>query len=180
MAISTLKKSGSISSSDEFIYKAPTKHDVTAGWSKFFDGLKNNHKLFHLTVVFKPEDGNNSQSRWESEYHSTVLNKFRRTIESSKKYQQNAIPFDHFYYFEKNEASIHRISGSRKPFHVHGILPIRNEQIYRVWDEENQTPKERLLKDVLSIKTVENIHMKPIIDGSTVVWIRYITKFKQI
>lgn len=165
---------------DDLRFRRPTKHEMTAKLANFYDSFKSDHQLFAITVVFKPIDANNDQARWESEYRTAVLNKFRRAIVKNKKYQSTALPYPDIYYFEWNEASIHRISGSRKPPHIHALLPIRNHQVKRVWDEVTMTPKPRLLKDVQSIATVQNMLMEPIIEGHTIDWVRYITKSKMI
>jgi hypothetical protein len=165
---------------DDLRFRPTTKHDLTAEWTNYFDSLKLDHKLFTITVVFKPNDGNNSKDRWESEYRTAVLNKFRRALVKNKKYQSKALLHDDFFYFERHEASIHKISGSRNPFHIHALLPIPSHQIERVWDEVNQEPKPRLLKDVLSIATVQDLEMKPVIESLTIAWVRYITKCKEV
>lgn len=165
---------------DDLQFRRPTKHEKTAKWAEFMDSFKSDHQLFTITVVFKPIDANNNQARWESEYQTAVLNKFRRALVSNKKHQPKALPFDYLFYFEWNEASVHRISGSRKPPHIHALLPIPNRQVKRIWDEATMTPKPRLLKDVQSIATVQNMLLEPIIEGHTIDWVRYITKSKII
>ena len=156
------------------------KQALTQAWSDFFESLKTDHTLFAVTVVFHPVDQNNSQERWEGEYTAGVLKKFRRALDRQPASQEHALPFPEFYYFERNEASIHRITGSRKPFHIHALLPIRKEQVYRIWSSDNDALQERLQKDIYSLGTIQSILIEPVRDGHTLDWVRYVTKFKQV
>ncbi len=156
------------------------KQALTQGWADFFESLKANHQLFAVTVVFYPVDQNNSQERWEGEYTSGVLKKFRRTLERNPSNQETALPFPDFYYFERNEASIHRVTGSRKPFHIHALLPIRKDQVHRVWSIDNNDLKERLQQDIYSLGTIQSILVEPVRDGHTLDWVRYVAKFKPL
>lgn len=157
-----------------------TKQAVSKGWTEFFESLLADHQLFALTVVFRPVDLNNSQERWETEYRSGILKKFRKVLERNPANQPNALPFEDFYYFERNEASVHRITGSRKPFHIHALLPFRIEQVRRVWDLDENNLRQPLLRDIYSLGTVQSILMEPIRSAHTLDWVRYVTKFKQI
>lgn len=154
-----------------------TQTQAIADWLSSSD---NNWKLFAVTVVFKPIDANNGKSRWEDEYTKRVLGKFIKSIEPSSKNSTSVLPFPDLYYFERNEASIFRASGSRCPFHIHAILPIWNHQVNRVWSDDDQALKPRLLKDLMSIDTLQSILVEPIDDARTVDWMRYITKFKSL
>ncbi len=156
------------------------KQALTKGWSDFFESLKTEHQLFALTIVFRPVDQNNSQERWEGEYTAGVLKKFRQALERHPSNQESALPFPDFYYFERNEASVHRVSGSRKPFHIHALLPIRKNQLGRIWSMDNNDLKERLKQDVYSLGTIQSILVEPVRDGHTLDWVRYVAKFKQI
>lgn len=158
----------------------PTKNELTKAWSGIFDDLKSENELFAVTVVFRPIDANNSQERWETEYKNGVLRAFRRALERSKKGQATCLPDDYFYYFERNESSIYRITGSRRPFHIHALLPIRRSQVHRVWSEDLDRLKERIEKDVYSIGTVASLLVEKVKDGHTLDWTRYITKQKQV
>lgn len=158
----------------------PTKNDLTKGWSEFFDGLKSENVLFALTVVFRPVDANNSRERWETDYKNGVLRAFRRAVERSKKAQETCLPYDDFFYFERNEGSIHRVSGSRRPFHIHALLPIRRSQAHRIWSEDLNCLKERIEKDIYSIDTVASLLVEKVREGHTLDWTRYITKQKQV
>lgn len=163
----------------EITTRYPTlKQTLTKAWSDFFQSLQPVHTLFAITIVFRTVDANNSQERWETEYTSGVLKKIRRSLERQSASQDHVLPFPDFYYFERNESSIHRVTGSRKPFHIHALLPIRSEQVYRIWSVDNNDLHERLLKDIYSLGTVQSILIEPVREGHTLDWVRYVTKFK--
>jgi hypothetical protein len=164
------------------IYKLPTvmRNKLTTAWSNFFQSLQPANTLFAITVVFRPVDTNNSQERWETEYTTGVLKKIRRCLERHPSRQEHTLPFPDFYYFERNESSIHRITGSRKPFHIHALLPVRSEQVYRIWSIDNNNLHERLLKDIHSLGTVQSILVEIVREGQTLDWIRYVSKLKTI
>jgi hypothetical protein len=165
--------------------QAPTKYTLskdtqTKAWTEFFDSKRQDHQLFAITVVFKPIDRNNSRERWETEYAAGVLKKFRRAIEPNQANQESALPFPDFYFFERFESSGLRTAGRRTPFHIHSLLPIRKSQLHRVWSHDNNNLKDRLLKDINSLKTIQSILVEPLKEGHTIDWVRYITKQKQI
>lgn len=156
------------------------KQALTLAWTEFFESLKADHVLFAVTVVFHPVDLINSQQRWEGEYTSGVLNKFRRALERRHANQEFSISFPDFYYFERNEASIHRITGTRKPFHIHSLLPIRKEHVYRIWSSDSNDLSERLKADLYSLGTIQSIMVEPVRDGETLNWVRYVAKSKTL
>ena len=161
-------------------YAYPSKQELTQAWSDWFDSLKEDHELLAITIVFRPLDRNNSQARWEGEYKEGVLKRFRRALERSEAGQETALPFDEFYYFERNEGSIFKMSGSRKPFHIHALLPIRKSQFNRIWSIDNDDLKERLIKDIYSLGTIQSMLVEKVAEGHTRDWTRYVTKMKQI
>jgi len=152
----------------------------TQAWTDFFDSKRQDHQLLALTVVFKPVDRINSRERWETEYASRVLGKFRRAIEPNPANQDSALPFPDFYFFERFESTGLRTAGRRSPFHIHSLLPIRKAQLHRIWSFDNNNLTDRLLKDIKSLGTVQSILVEPVAEGQTVKWVRYITKQKQI
>lgn len=155
-----------------------TKTDLQISWKDWLESKRDEWELLTITVVFQPIDLNNSQARWEDEYKKRVLQKFRRALESNTNEQAKAIPYEEFFYFERDEASIFKATGSRKPFHIHGLLPIRKSQFYRVWSSDTNTLQERLQKDLASIDTVQSVLVEPILQGKTLDWVRYISKGK--
>jgi hypothetical protein len=157
------------------------KSKLTEAWSEFFDSLRSEHELFAVTVVFRPVDQNNSQARWEGEYKEGVLRRFQRALDGNKSVQEGtSFAYPDFFYFERNEASVFRVTGSRKPFHIHALLPIRKSQVYRIWSIDNSDLKERLKTDIFSLGTVQSILVEPVRVGHTLDWTRYITKLKAV
>lgn len=157
------------------------KSRLTNDWAEFFDSLREDHELFAFTVVFKPIDANNSQERWEQEYRQRVLERINRAICRRRgSLPSTELVFPHFFYFERNESSIFRNSGSRKPFHIHAVLPIRKSELHRIWSSDNSNLKERILKDIFSLGTVQSVLFEPIPVGKTVDWVRYTAKMKDI
>ena len=139
----------------------------------------NEWTLLAFTVLFKPVDRNNSKSRWEDEYRNRVLNKFRKALERNPENWPKAIPLETLFYFERFEKTKLRITGSRSPFHIHSLLPIRTYQLHRVFIEETESIKKSLQKDLYSIDVVQNVLLEKITDKNSDVWLRYISKGKE-
>jgi len=134
--------------------------------------------LLAFTVVFKPVDANNSETRWIDEYQNRVLNKFRRLLERNTTNWSNAIPFDKLFYFERFENSKFRLTGSKAPFHIHALLPIPNYQLHRIYSNVTESINKTLEKDLYSIDVVQNVLLEKIKDKNSDIWIRYISKGK--
>jgi hypothetical protein len=157
-----------------------SKNIQTQQWTNFFDSIRQDHELLAITVVFKPIDKINTKERWETEYAAGFLGKFRRAIEPNPNNQDRALPFPDFYFFERFESTGLRTAGRRSPFHIHSLLPIRKSQLHRIWSLDNNNLNDRLLKDIKSLVTIQDILVEPIFEGRTIEWVRYITKQKQI
>ncbi len=157
-----------------------TKTIQTKSWTEFFDSLRPDYQLLAITVVFKPVDRINTKARWETEYAAGVLGKFRRALEPNPANQDSALPLPDFFYFERFESTGLRTAGRRSPFHIHSLLPIRRSQLHRIWSHDNNNLTDRLLKDIKSLGTVQNILVEPVQEGQTLNWVGYITKQKQI
>lgn len=167
--------------SKTYIYNSfQTKHELANQWAKWLESNLDKWSLFTLTVVFNSGGISPNPTKWESEYKTKVLNKIKRRLEPNKNNQINAIPFDEFYFYEKNEASIHKLTGSRKPHHIHAIIPIKNEQLYRFWDSDNNCLNQKINKDIKSIDSVQSILIERITPNMTINWINYIAKGKAI
>jgi hypothetical protein len=158
----------------------PTRNDLLIAWTDWFDSKSDEWQLFTLTAVFKAGGNIPRSDRWESEYRNKILLKIRRALERSEKNYDFAIPFDDFCYYEFDEASIFRVSGSRKPHHVHALIPIRKSSVYRFWSIDDNNLQSRLIKDIYSIDTVGSILVEPIKVGGTRDWISYCLKNKNI
>jgi hypothetical protein len=158
----------------------PTKRDLLVAWSDWFDSKGAEWQLFTMTAVFKAGGNTPRPDRWESEYRNKILLKIRRALERSEKNYDFAIPFDDFCYYEFDEASIFRVSGSRKPHHIHALIPIRKSSVYRFWSIDDNDLQNRIKKDILSISSVGSILVEPVKEGGTRDWISYCLKNKNI
>jgi hypothetical protein len=158
----------------------PTKNDLAKAWSDWFESKSEEWDLYTLTVVFNSRGRQAKPDRWEGEYKKYVLNKIKRALEPNRKNQEYAIPYEEFCYYEFEESSIHRITSSRKPHHIHGLIPIRKKQIHRFWSTDNNNLQERIRKDICSIHTVQSILIEKIEPGKTIDWIRYTIKGKSL
>ena len=155
----------------------PTRNDLLVAWTEWLLS-HDDWQLFTITVVFKAGGNRANPAKWESIYRTKVLQKIRRTLEPNAKNQQTAIPFEEFFHYEFDQASIFKTTKSRKPHHIHGTLPIRKSQLNRFWSTEANKIQERLYKDILSIKEVQSIDIQPLISGREIDWVRYIAKGK--
>ena len=132
-----------------------------------------------FSVVFKTNRAAPRSYDWSAEYER-VLNKIRRRLERNEANYDVAIPFDKFAYYEKDESSIKRITGSRKPHHFHALIPIRKANTYRFWSIDLNDLNLRLRKDIESIDTVQSIVVELIPNGKSIDWTKYILKAKSI
>jgi len=108
------------------------------------------------------------------------LLKVRRALERNEKNYEFAIPFDDFFYYEFDEASIFKVSGLRKPHHIHALIPVRKSSVYRFWSIDDNDLQSRLKKDIYSIESVGSILVEPINDSGARDWISYCLKGKAI
>lgn len=176
-------------------YRYPTKKQLAEAWAEWFDSKTNEWHLYTVTAVFKATGFKPSnQAQIEDEYYKRVLDKFRKRLEPNQGAQATAIPFDRFFYYEKNIGSIYKLSGSRSPHHIHALLPITKHQDHRLWCDdlpEDVTPRRwardnyqslhpRLIKDLESIDTLQDLLIEPVREQGTVDWVGYISKCKQI
>jgi hypothetical protein len=140
----------------------------------------NEWELFTCTVVFKPIDRINNQSRFEDEYKSRFLNKIRRRLERNTKDQSTAIPYENWFQFERYEKSKYRSTAKRCPFHIHSLIPIRSYQVHRFWNHDENKLNERLHKDLHSIDIVQDVLIEPVRDIGPFAWLMYSSKQKPI
>lgn len=137
-------------------------------------------RLFTCTVVFKPIDRINTQTRFEDEYKNRFLKKVRRRLERSPIYQSTAIPYEDSYHFERYEKSKFRATGKRCPFHIHSVIPVRTTQVHRFWSYDDNRLNPRLNKDLHSIDVVQDVVIEPMRDSGPFAWLMYSSKQKQI
>jgi hypothetical protein len=137
-------------------------------------------RLFTCTVVFKPIDRINTQSRYEDEYRGRFLNKVRRRLERSSIHQPKTIPYEGCFFYERYEKSRLKVAGRRNPPHIHSIIPIRTEQVHRFWSYEDNRLHPRLFKDMHSIDVVQDVLIEPIRNDDPFAWLMYSTKQKNM
>jgi hypothetical protein len=176
-------------------YRYPTKTELAIAWAGWFESKSEEWNLYTVTVVFNNQGfGDNNRARWEDEYHKRFLGKIRKRLEPNEAAQRTAIPYDLFFYYEKDIASKYKLSGSKSPHHIHGLLPIRKTQdrrlwsdalpedtIPRVWHRDNEHSLHRqLARDIKSIETIQDVLIEPVRRERTIDWVGYIAKCKQI
>ena len=165
---------------EPWIKNYPTKNELAKAWSDWFESKTDEWDLFTMTVVFKSGGKISRSEKWEAEYKKYLLNKIRRALEPNQKNQEYAIPYEEFCYYEFNESSIHRVTSSRKPHHIHALIPIRKSQTHRFWSVDNSDLQERVKKDIYSIKTIQSILVEKVKTDRTIDWVKYVLKGKSI
>lgn len=158
----------------------PTKNELLEAWSDWFESKSDEWDLFALTVVFKSGGLKPRPNRWESEYKTRILQKIRRALEPKKQNQTNAVPYEDFFYYEKDDSSLFRVSRSHKPHHIHALLPIRKSQSHRFWSIDKNDLQVRIEKDLYSIETVQSFLIERVKADHSLDWIKYLAKGKQI
>jgi len=156
----------------------PTKTDLINAWADWLESKKSDWDLFAITVVYKAGGKIPRPDRWESEYRNNVLKKIKKVIEPNIKNQSFAIPYEDFCYYEFDEASIFRVTGLRKPHHIHALIPIRKASTYRFWSIDDDDLKKRIRKDLESINSVGSILVEPIRNQGLSSWVSYCLKGK--
>lgn len=158
----------------------PTKNELLEAWSNWFESKSDEWDLFTLTVVFKSGGTTPRPNRWESEYKTRILQKIRRALEPKLENQANSIPYEEFFYYEKDDSSLFRVSRSHKPHHIHALLPIRNSQVHRFWSIDTDGLQERIEKDLYSIETIQSVLIERVKTDYTLDWVKYLLKGKTI
>ena len=137
-------------------------------------------RIFTCTVIFKPIDKHNYQSRFEDEYKSRFLHKIRRRLDRSKSKHSTSIPYEHLFYFEREHKTLLRAFSRKTPFHIHSLIPIKTHQVHRFWSYDEKKLNQRLEKDLLSIDLVSNFLIEPVHETGSFPWLMYITKQKSL
>ena len=158
----------------------PTKNELLLAWSDWFESKTDEWELFTMTVVFRSGGKLPRPNKWESEYKTRVLQKIRREIEPNEKNQELAIPFEEFFYYEKDDSSFFRASRSHKPHHIHSLIPIRKSQVYRFWSIDSNDLQERIRKDLYSIETIQSVLVEKVKPSQTIDWVKYLLKGKAL
>jgi hypothetical protein len=158
----------------------PTKNELAKAWSNWFDSKSDEWELFTMTVVFKSGGKIPRPDRWEGAYKKYVLNKIKRALEPNQKNQEHTIPYEEFFYYEKDDSSLFRISRSHKPHHIHSLIPIKKSQVHRFWSIDSDDLLERIKKDIYSVKTIQSVFVEKVKADKTIDWIKYTLKGKTI
>jgi hypothetical protein len=158
--------------------KNPSKNELLQAWADWFESKTDEWELFTMTVVFKSGGKIPRPEKWESEYKTRVLQKIRREIEPNQKNQELAIPFEEFFYYEKDDSSFFRVSRSHKPHHINSLIPIRKSQVNRFWSIDTGDLQERIKKDLYSIDTIQSILVEKVKSDRTIDWVKYLLKGK--
>lgn len=157
----------------------PTRNDLLKAWIEWLSS-NDDWQLFTITVVYKASGSKANPAKWESFYRTKVLQKIRRALEPNPKNQRTAIPFEEFFYYEFDQASIFKKTSSRKPHHIQGIVPIKKCQLQRFWSMDANDVKDKIHDDIVSIREVQSIDIQPLIEGREVDWVKYIAKGKSV
>jgi hypothetical protein len=155
----------------------PTKNELIESWSSWLD--QNNDAWFYLTLtlVFDRNQVGLNREFCEAEYRLRILPKFQRRVERDQSRWTKALPFaSDLFYYEKDETSIYKRISSGSPHHIHGLLVIPKNRLYRIWSTEAQCLDEKLQKDLNSLTYVSDWLVEPAADGKLAFWFRYITK----
>lgn len=180
-------------------YRYPNKKAHAKAIAEWLEEKTDTWNLYAITAVFQDLDIRIPKipctpARWESEYYKRVLGKFRKRLITSRDQQDNAIPFDYLFYYEKEHAGLGKVSGSKSPHHVHALIPIPKELDHRLWVpevNEGELPKiwsrkhpdtfhHRLRKDLDSVDSLQDMLFEEVHSQKTVDWLNYIAKCKQL
>lgn len=147
------------------------------GYVEFFQDLKVDNDLFIFTVVFRCGGRARGKRRWEDEYRRQVLDRFRKRLDPRGRYGEHPITFEDFWIHEFDTCSKTRIVLPHPVHHVHALLPIRKEQVYRIWDYSTQEADPKLAKSLnVMQRTVSSWHLEPVKDDQLVKWVNYMHK----
>lgn len=131
---------------------------------------------FATTVVFKSSGYTPRPEHWLAEYRHKFLWKLNKQI--SKRASELLFYHDYCRY-EFGESSRYKsLSDQRCPHHVHGVVNIPKQHVYKIWNYEmNRTP-DRLTKDFKSISNVSSVLIEPIKLDEIENWLSYTVKGK--
>ncbi len=128
------------------------------------------------TLVFSRDQVGLCQSFCESEYRQRILPKFQRLIEGSRERWNNSVKLaPDLFYYEKDETSLYKRVKRASPHHIHGLLIVPKERLYRVWSEDDSMLVSRLEKDLRSLGYLADWKIESV-RGDLMPWLRYITK----
>jgi hypothetical protein len=150
-----------------------------------YDWIVNNPEwtTFTITVTFKSlvaiESGLGMKLASEYEYEKHVLNKIKRRLCRVNKYWNEVLPISDVFRYEKNETSIFKgVATKQTPHHIHGIIPVLNDRVDRIWDSEVDSLDQRLLRDLKSLSKVSTFKIEKLINEKSDDWYYYMNKDK--
>jgi hypothetical protein len=113
------------------------------------------------------------------EYRHKVLWKLKKNLSNSKNQCFKAIPYEELYEYEYDVGSFFKpVPKSNSPHHIHGIIPIPNALVHKIYDFEANSLTKRLIKDLSSIDTVSSFLIEPLRLDEAWKWVNYLKKGK--
>jgi hypothetical protein len=138
---------------------------------------------FTATITFKNLVGYEASSSMKKatkyEYQKRVLNKVRKRLSRSRDLWDTVLPIDYLAIYEKEQGSFFKpIPKGNSPHHIHGLISVKREYAYRIYNFWLRELDRRLFKDLKSIPTVSTFKIEPIRLDEAKNWVNYITKGK--
>lgn len=138
---------------------------------------------FTTTVTFKNLVGYETSSSMKKatkyEYQKRVLNKVRKRLSRSRDLWQTVLPIDYLAIYEYEQGSFFKpIPQNNSPHHIHGLISVKRELAYRIYNFWLVELDRRLYRDLESIPTVSTFKIEPIRLYEAKNWINYMTKGK--
>lgn len=160
----------------EYAYHKQTKKDSIYHYATWLCSLKESYMPFTTTVVFKSSSYKPNPIKWIDEYNHKFLWKINKQLQKNAK---DIVCYADLCWYEFGESSVYKsIKDQRCPHHVHGIILIPNDKVYKIWDHESVRVTDRLSKDFKSISNISSVLVEPIRNNEIQNWMSYITKAK--
>ncbi|MBU3600098.1 hypothetical protein ICN28_06170 [Polynucleobacter sp. 30F-ANTBAC] len=113
------------------------------------------------------------------EYLHKVLWKIKKNLSSSRNQWDKLIPYECLYEYEYDVGSFFKpIPQSNSPHHIHGIVPIPNFLVPKIFNLSDGSITKRLAKDLSSIRTVSSFFIEPLRVDEAWKWVNYLKKGK--
>jgi len=141
---------------------------------------QNKFRWIAVSVNFKSTRDTYTRNECESEYESKVLYKIKKRIKRNHKFNENLIPIVDEFYFEKEQKSKTKFNLHKNPKHIHAMVPIPYEFIGKIWDESKSQPDLRLIHDIKSLHTIDQVFIEPVRLDEMIKWVCYIRKQKGV
>ena len=155
----------------------PTKNELIENWSSWFDEKSDTWFYLTITLVFDRNLIGLNRDFCEAEYRQRILTKFQRRIERNQNRWTNALPFaPDLFYYERDETSVYKRITQGSPHHIHGLLVIPKQRLYRIWSEDSSPRADTLKQDLASLNLLSDWLIEPLRESGLSPWLRYITK----